>query len=97
MTSGQLLREARLRAGLSQYDLAERAQVPRSQIARWEAGVNEPSLSALRRAILACGWEISLELRPHVPDPDRKRRVAELHQLTPHQRLEKMLNERTTP
>jgi transcriptional regulator with XRE-family HTH domain len=97
VTSGQLLREARLRAGLSQYDLAERTGIPRSQITRWESGVNEPSLSALRRAIRACGWEISLELKPYTRDVERERRLEELHELTPQQRLELMIEERTEP
>jgi hypothetical protein len=97
VTSGQLLREARLRAGLSQYDLAERAGIPRSQIARWEGGVNEPSLSALRRVILACGFDLSLDLTPHRTDPTREQRLEALQRLTPHQRLEQMLDERAAP
>jgi Helix-turn-helix len=38
MRSADLIREARLRAGLTQYELAERCGRDRSVIARWEQG-----------------------------------------------------------
>ena len=38
MVSGELLREARLRAGLTQAELAERAGTARSQVSRYERG-----------------------------------------------------------
>ena len=51
MVSGDLLREARLRAGLTQDELAERAGTARSQISRYERGDVLPSLETLRRLI----------------------------------------------
>lgn len=38
------LRELREKAGLSQVELAERLNVPRSNIARWETAANVPAL-----------------------------------------------------
>ena len=64
MTSGQLLRDARLRAGLSQAELASRFRRPRSQIARWERGRVEPGFETLRRVLRACGFDISESLVP---------------------------------
>ena len=48
MTSGTLIRQARMRAGLSQGDLSERSGKDRAQIARWERDVVQPSLETLR-------------------------------------------------
>jgi Helix-turn-helix len=41
-SSGSLLREARLRAGLSQGGLGERTGKDRAQIARWERDADSP-------------------------------------------------------
>ena len=47
MRSADLIREARLRAGLTQYELAERSGRDRSVIARWEQGGVAPSVETL--------------------------------------------------
>ena len=62
MISGDILREARLRAGLTQAELAARAGTTQSAIARWESGATRPSLESLRRLIHACGLELRLGL-----------------------------------
>jgi hypothetical protein len=62
MISGDLLREARLRAGLSQAALARRAGKPTSTIGRWERGEVLPSLETLRTVIRACGLELTFHL-----------------------------------
>jgi transcriptional regulator with XRE-family HTH domain len=59
MTTGQLLRRARLRAGLSPAQLARRYCRPRSQIARWEQGRVEPGFDTLCLLLRACGFDIS--------------------------------------
>jgi hypothetical protein len=71
--SGDLLREARLRAGLSQAELGRRVGKPASVIGRWERGAVLPSLETLRRLIRACGLELCFRLansddsyRPHI-------------------------------
>jgi transcriptional regulator with XRE-family HTH domain len=60
--SGDLLREARLRAGLSQAELARRAGKPTSVIGRWERGEVRPSLETLRQVIRAAGLELGFTL-----------------------------------
>ena len=62
MVSGDLLREARLRAGLSQAELARRARKPTSVIGRWERGEVRPSLETLRDVIRAAGLELGFQL-----------------------------------
>jgi transcriptional regulator with XRE-family HTH domain len=62
MISGDLLREARRRAGLSQAELARRAGKPTSVIGRWERGEVKPSLETLRSMIRACGLELGFRL-----------------------------------
>ena len=61
-TSGDLLREARRRAGLTQAELGSLVGRPQSAIARWESGRVEPSLETLRELIRACGLELSVAL-----------------------------------
>ncbi len=62
MISGDLLREARLRSGLTQRQLAARAGTSQSAIARWESGAVQPSLERLRELIRACGLELTYGL-----------------------------------
>lgn len=89
--SAALLREARLRAGLSQETLAERTGRSRPQIARWEGGAVAPSLDTLVELIGACGYEIPLELRALRPIADDHLMAGQ--QLSPERRLDRMLAE----
>jgi transcriptional regulator with XRE-family HTH domain len=60
MISSNLLREARLRAGLTQAELGARMHKAASAIGRWERGEVKPSLETLREAIRAAGLELML-------------------------------------
>lgn len=91
MTSGELMRTARKRAGLSQAELADRLQMPRSQIARWEGDTVEPGLATTRRVLRACGFDLSLALVAYEPDEERESRLLKLQRLTPQERLQQML------
>jgi transcriptional regulator with XRE-family HTH domain len=62
MVTGDLLSEARRRAGLSQAELARRAGKPTSVIGRWERGEVKPSLETLREVIRAAGLELGFTL-----------------------------------
>jgi transcriptional regulator with XRE-family HTH domain len=94
MTSGELIRAARLRAGFSQADLAERLGMPQSSIARWEVDSVEAGLSKLRRVLQACGFDLSLSLIPFERDPDRDARVLEVQRMTPQERMRGMIERR---
>ncbi len=85
MVSGDLLREARLRAGLSQAELARRAGKARSAIGRWERGEVLPSFETLRELVRACGLDIGYGLYSY-DDHDAGLVRASL-QHTPAQRL----------
>jgi transcriptional regulator with XRE-family HTH domain len=91
MTAGELIRSARLRARLSQAELAERLSTPRSQIARWEADDVEPGFATVRRVLRACGFDLSMVLVPYARDEEHEHRLRELQQLTPQERLHRML------
>lgn len=94
MTSGTLIREARLRAGLSQGELSERSGKDRAQIARWERDVVQPSFETLRELVRACGFELDLALVPQEAKPQEEADLRESLQKTPQERLQAMLNER---
>lgn len=66
-SAGELLREARLRAGLSQTELARRAGVAQSVISTYEADKREPGLHTLDKLISATGSELSIGLIPGTP------------------------------
>jgi transcriptional regulator with XRE-family HTH domain len=89
--SGDLIREARLRAGLSQAELGERANRDRAQIARWERGAVEPSFETLRGLLRACGFDLSTDLVEFSPDDGALRTTRAL---TPQERLQRMLERR---
>ena len=54
-----MVRWARRRAGFSQRELAERAGVPQSTVARIESGAVDPRASTLRSLLRVC--EVDLE------------------------------------
>ena len=87
--SAALIREARLRAGLTQTQLAERTGRDRSVVARWEQGAVSPSLETLVELIRACGYDLPLELAPYQPIDDQRLRENAL--LSPERRVEQML------
>ena len=87
-----LIREARLRAGLSQQELAAKSGKDRTVIARWEQGVVAPSLDTLVELLRSCGFDIPLELVPYDPGPDE--RIREIQMLSPERRIDRLLERR---
>lgn len=90
--SAALIREARLRAGLSQQELAAKSGKDRTVIARWEQGVVSPSLDTLVELLRSCGFDIPLELVEYDPGPDE--RIAEIQMLSPDRRVDRLLERR---
>jgi hypothetical protein len=88
--SATLLREARLRGGLSQEELADRTGKPRPNIGRYEAGAVAPSLETLIELVRACGFDLPMELVPLSEEPDNL--LEELQQLSPERRLDRLLH-----
>src|SRR5918998_1215062 len=64
MTPGELIKERRLRHGLSQRRLAHRAGTSQSAIARIESGREEVTWSRLRLLLLVMGEQPVLESQP---------------------------------
>lgn len=94
MTTGTLIRQARMRAGLSQVDLSQRSGKDRAQIARWERDVVVPSLETLRELLQACGFDLELTLVPYEADHKQDARLQTALERTPQERLRAMLRVR---
>jgi transcriptional regulator with XRE-family HTH domain len=94
VTSGTLIRQARMRAGLSQVELSERSGKDRAQIARWERDVVVPSLETLRELLRACGFDLELTLIPYEADAKQDARLQKSLERTPQERLQAMLRAR---
>ena len=83
-----LVRDARLRAGLTQRELARRAETAQSVVARIERRQTSPTWETLTRLLSAAGFDLdaSLAVRPvfgsHMLDD-----VARILCLTPDVRL----------
>src|SRR4051794_10456269 len=91
MTSAQIIREARLKAELTQTELAHRIGRDRAQVARWETGGQDPSFENLRSVVEACGFVLKLEIAEREQDTldtelDRSLLLA------PQQRLQTLLD-----
>ena|SRR4051794_10896889 len=65
MYGGDLVREARRRAGLTQRELASRAGTTQSSIARLETGQTGPSFDLVVRLIQLCGFRLDVFLDPY--------------------------------
>ncbi|MBM7515591.1 helix-turn-helix transcriptional regulator [Nocardioides nitrophenolicus] len=61
-TAANLLKDARIRTGLTQQQVADAAGVPRSTIARIETGRMQPSIPTLSAILIAIGLDIRMRL-----------------------------------
>jgi transcriptional regulator with XRE-family HTH domain len=89
MKSGNLIREARRRAGLTQRELAARAGTTQPVIARIESGRSTPSLERLVRLVRACGFDLDIRVVPL--DEDAWTLAEQGRHMTPDQRLDRLL------
>ncbi len=65
--SSALLQLARLKAGLSQREVAERAGVPVTMISAYERDQRQPTLATLLRLLRAAGFDLRLHLAAYDP------------------------------
>jgi len=84
MATADLIRTARLHAGLTQVELARRAGTSQSAVARYEAGAASPSVTTLERLLGAAGHRLELHSTPGAPNTDRS--SARLRHLRAHRR-----------
>jgi transcriptional regulator with XRE-family HTH domain len=87
MSSGQVLREARARHGVSQAELAVRAGTTQSAISRIERDHVSPSVETLRELLFLLGEDLEIVSRARDWGIDRTL-VDERLALTPAQRLD---------
>ena len=91
MRGGELIREARTRAGLSQMELSRLTGRERSVLARWEQGVISPPIESLLACVHACGFDLPLVLVPLDESQDAELRGSLL--LPPNERVRLLLKE----
>lgn len=84
-----LIREARLRAGLTQAELAKLTGRERSVLARWEQGAVSPGFDNMLDVLEACGFELPLLLVPRETSLDA--RLEKNRQLSPERRAQRLL------
>lgn len=65
--SAALLQLARMKADMSQRELAERAGVPDTMISAYERDQRQPTLATLLRLLRAAGFDLRLQLAAYDP------------------------------
>jgi transcriptional regulator with XRE-family HTH domain len=87
MTSAALLiRHVRAEAGMTQAELATRAGLSQSAVARLERGSSNPTIATLANVIAATGHQLTLGAALHRPSYD-ERQLRERLAMSPAQRL----------
>ena len=89
MIGGELVREARRRAALTQKQLADLAGTTQSAIARLESGRTSPSFEQVERLLRLCGFQLLVELAPY-DDSDLIQAEARLR-VPPEDRLAELV------
>src|SRR3954447_21650238 len=97
MTAAQIIREARLRASLTQTELAMRLGRDRAQVARWEVGGQEPSFENLRAVVEACGFVLKVEIAEREENPELDAQLERSLLQAPQQRVQSLLDELSGP
>jgi len=93
VTGAQNIREARLKVGLTQTELADRLGRDRAQVARWETGAQQPSFENLRTVVEACGFELKLEIAEREDTPVLDAELEKTLLQAPQQRVQALLDE----
>lgn len=86
-----IIREARLRARLSQAELGARVGRDRAQIARWESDAVQPAFETLVELVEACGFELDFLLKPRALDPGGEARLSKSLVRSPQERVRKLM------
>ena len=83
----RLLRDARLRAGLTQADLARRLGVSQAAVAKLERPAANPTVDTLDRVLWATGHRLTLDAPTRPPGVDESLIRRQL-ELTPAERIQ---------
>jgi transcriptional regulator with XRE-family HTH domain len=87
---GQILKDARRRAGVSQRQLAIRTGIAAPSLSRIENGHESPSYERFAACLEALGFEPEIDLRPLGGSEADPTHLAAEAQLTPAQRLQSL-------
>ncbi len=75
MTLGERIRELRKKHGLSQEQLADKLNVSRQAVQKWEANVNEPNIDTIK--CIACYFNVDYEYLLNGKAPESPLNVLE--------------------
>jgi hypothetical protein len=76
-TAASTLRGARVRARLTQVELAAKANVAQSVVSVYESSRREPSLETLRKLVSAAGFDLDVVLVPSMPASSKRQSVED--------------------
>ncbi len=62
VTTGQLIKEARKKAGMTQLELAKKLNIPFQSVSQWERDIRKPKYETLERISSALGVPVSFLL-----------------------------------
>ena len=85
---GAVIREARLRSGLSQRAVARRAGTSQAAISRIERGLERPTFERVEQILAGLGWRAEISLEPIAEHDAEPRRLYEEDAMAPRDRLE---------
>ncbi|MBA2576884.1 MAG: helix-turn-helix transcriptional regulator [Euzebyaceae bacterium] len=88
--AADIILSARLRAGLSQRELARRAGTSSSTLDRYERGMTEPTVATVERLVSAAGFALHTTLAE--PDRHDELLAEQTRMLTPEERLATLRN-----
>ena len=94
-SAAELVRDARLRAGLTQRELAAKAGVEQPVIARLERAGSNPTLQTLTWIVRAAGFRVRMILEPITPpDPVVERYKHDVDRTLLRENLKRSVDER---
>jgi len=76
-TAASTIRGARVRAGLTQMELAARAHITQSVVSAYESSRREPSFEMLKKLVAASGFDCEILLVPAVAKSTRRQSIEQ--------------------
>jgi transcriptional regulator with XRE-family HTH domain len=71
--AGLILKEVRIRSGLSRRRLAKMGGTSASTLSAYESGRSVPSVRTLERLVHSAGFQLQISLQPALTKPDERR------------------------
>ena len=90
MSGSEIVKMVRLRAGLTQAEVASRCGTTQSAIARIERGGSEPSITRVESIARACGFDVNFSIT--AIDTNEEETFRRNLLLSPEQRMQRVVN-----